>query len=131
MGILQSDKFSPFTFIGLGGSGANVVNAIAAKLHRHPNWSRIQTLCHFVAIDTNKHDLNTQKLIPEANRFLISSFDRVAYIERKRGKLELPEDPLVTQWAHPDYKFREGATPGAGQIRLGSSGTCPHPRALA
>jgi len=120
MGILQSDKFSPFIFIGLGGSGAKVVNAIASKLHRHPNWSRIQTLCHFVGIDTNKHDLNNQKLIPEANRFLISSFDRVAYIERKRGKYELPEDPMVTQWAHEDYKFREGATPGAGQIRVES-----------
>ena len=120
MGILQSDKFSPFIFIGLGGSGAKVVNAIASKLHRHPNWSRIQNLCHFVGIDTNKHDLNNQKLIPEANRFLISSFDRVAYIDRKRGKFELPEDPMVTQWAHPDYKFREGATPGAGQIRVES-----------
>jgi hypothetical protein len=120
MGILQSDKFSPFVFIGLGGSGASVVNAIAKKLQRHPNWSRIQNLCHFVAIDTNKHDLNNQKMIPEAGRFLISSFDRVSYIDRKRGKFELPEDPMVTQWAHPDYKFREGATPGAGQIRVES-----------
>ena len=120
MGILQSDRFSPFIFIGLGGSGAKVVNAISGKLQRHPNWSRIQTLCHFVGVDTNKHDLNAMKGIPEANRFLISSFDRVAYIERKRGHLELPEDPMVTQWAHPDYKFREGATPGAGQIRVES-----------
>jgi len=120
MGILQSDKFSPFIFIGLGGSGASVVNAIAGKLQRHPNWGRIQPLCHFVAVDTNKHDLNNQKRIPEAGRFLISSFDRVSYIERKRGKFELPEDEMVTQWAHDDYKFREGATPGAGQIRVES-----------
>ena len=96
MGILQSDKFSPFIFIGLGGSGAKVVNAIAGKLHRHPNWSRIQTLCHFVGIDTNKHDLNTQKLIPESNRFLISSFERSLEKFKKNADLFFVPPPRMS-----------------------------------
>ena len=120
MGILQSEKFSPFIFIGLGGSGNKVVDRIARKLRNHPYYDRIQDLVHFVAIDTNKHDLNRNRNIPEQNHFLISSFDRTAYVDRKRGKFELAEDELVTQWVHPDYKFRDSTGGGAGQIRIES-----------
>ena len=120
MGILKSEKFSPFIFIGLGGSGNKVVDRIAMKLSAHPFWDRIRTLVHFVAIDTNKHDLGRLQHIPERNHFLISSFDRTTYVDRKRGNRELSEDEMVTQWVPPDYSFREGATPGAGQIRIES-----------
>ncbi len=120
MGILKSEKFSPFIFIGLGGSGNKVVDRIAQKLESHPFWDRIRSLVHFVAVDTNKHDLGRIKHVPERNHFLISSFDRTTYIDRKRGNRELAEDEMVTQWVPPDYSFREGATPGAGQIRIES-----------
>ncbi len=120
MGILKSEKFSPFIFIGLGGSGNKVVDRIAQKLESHPFWDRIRSLVHFVAVDTNKHDLGRLRHIPERNHFLISSFDRSTYIDRKRGNRELAEDEMVTQWVPPDYTFREGATPGAGQIRIES-----------
>ena len=120
MGILTSDRFSPFIFVGLGGSGNKVVDRIARKLHAHPDWHRIQGLAHFVAVDTNKHDLSRLEQIPARNHFLISSFDRTSYVSRKRGEQELPADEMVTQWVPPDYKFREGATPGAGQIRIES-----------
>jgi len=120
MGILTSDRFSPFIFVGLGGSGNKVVDRIARKLHAHPDWHRIQGLVHFVAIDTNKHDLSRLEQVPARNHFLISSFDRSSYVSRKRGEQELPADPMVTQWVPPDYKFRDGSTPGAGQIRIES-----------
>src|SRR5579871_5032064 len=120
MGILSADRFSPTLFVGLGGSGSRIVNAIAGKLKRHPNWNRFRDLIHAVCIDTNKADLAAQKSVPEANRFLVSSFDRRAYVARKRGKQELREDKMVTQWVHPDYQFREAQGAGAGQIRVES-----------
>lgn len=120
MGLLKKDKFSPFLFMGLGGSGGKIVNAMAAKLTRHPNWARIRELCHFVVIDTNKADLNQHTFIPASNRFLISSFDRRSYIARKRGTQELDRDTMVTQWVHDDYQFRSAQGAGAGQIRVES-----------
>ncbi|MSP17132.1 MAG: hypothetical protein EXR73_11100 [Myxococcales bacterium] len=120
MGILRADRFSPTLFIGLGGSGSRVVNAIAGKLRRHPNWGRFRDLIHTVCIDTNKADLHAQKNVPDTNRFLISAFDRRAYVERKRGRQELREDRMLTQWVHPDYQFRDAQGAGAGQIRVES-----------
>lgn len=120
MGLLKTDKFKPTLFVGLGGNGGKTVNLLAAKLRRHPHWDRIRTMTHFVAIDTNKDDLDKQKNIPPDCRFLVSAFDRRAYITRKRGLAELPEDKLVTQWVHPDYQFRGAQGAGAGQIRIES-----------
>lgn len=120
MSILDNERFSPTIFLGLGGSGGKVVNALAGKLRRHPNFARFKELIHFAAIDTNKADLNAQGNIPDANRFLVSSFDRRSYIKRKRGQAELPEDPMVTQWVHDNYQFRDTQGAGAGQIRVES-----------
>lgn len=120
MSLLDSERFSPTIFLGLGGSGSKVVNALAGKLRRHPNFARFRELIHFVAIDTNKADLNAQGNIPDANRFLVSSFDRRAYVRRKRGEAELTEDPMVTQWVHDGYQFRDTQGAGAGQIRVES-----------
>lgn len=120
MGLLKTDKFKPTLFVGLGGNGGKTVNLLATKLRRHPHWDRIRTMTHFVAIDTNKDDLDKQKNISPDCRFLVSAFDRRAYVTRKRGQGELPEDKLVTQWIHPDYQFRGAQGAGAGQIRIES-----------
>jgi hypothetical protein len=120
MGLLTADKYKPTLFVGLGGNGGKIVNLLASKLRRHPHWTRIQSMTHFLVIDTNKDDLDKLRFVPPDCRFLISSFDRRAYVERKRGRGELPIDPLVTQWVHPDYTFRAAQGAGAGQIRLES-----------
>jgi len=114
MGLLNTNKFKPTLFVGLGGNGGKVVNLLAAKIKRHPHWQRVRLLTHFVGIDTNKDDLEKLQSIPADCRFLVSSFDRRAYIARKRGQRELPEDKLVTQWVHPDYEFRAAQGAGAG-----------------
>jgi hypothetical protein len=120
MGLLAGDKFSPTLFIGLGGAGSRVVNLLADKLTRHPQWSRLSDLTHFCVIDTNKDDLYKNHAVKPDARFLVSAFDRRAYVKRKRGELELPEDVNLTQWVHPDYDFRATQGAGAGQIRVES-----------
>ncbi|MEN9799126.1 MAG: hypothetical protein RL653_2822 [Pseudomonadota bacterium] len=120
MGLLTTDKFNPTLFVGLGGNGGKIVQLMAARLRRHPNWDRVRSLCHFLAVDTNKDDLDKLKDVPAENRFLVSSFDQRAYVERKRGKAELPEDTLLTQWVPHDYAFRAAQGAGAGQIRMES-----------
>ena len=120
MGLLTGEKFSPTLFVGLGGAGSRVVNLLADKLERHPQWSRLKDLTHFCVIDTNKDDLYRNHAVKPDARFLVSAFDRRAYIQRKRGLLELPEDPNLTQWVHGDYDFRATQGAGAGQIRVES-----------
>jgi hypothetical protein len=120
MAILNSQRFSPTLFIGLGGSGGKVVDVLAAKLTRHPQFPRFQDLIHFVVLDTNKADLSLMKHVPQANRFLLSAFDRRAYVARKRGQRELVEDEFATAWIHDNYQFRETQGAGAGQIRVES-----------
>jgi hypothetical protein len=120
MGLLKTDKFKPTLFVGLGGNGGKIVNLLGGKLRRHPHWERIRPMTHFLAIDTNKDDLDKLKNVSADCRFLVSAFDRRAYVARKRGQGELPEDPLVTQWVHPDYQFRGAQGAGAGQIRIES-----------
>ena len=120
MGLLATEKFNPTLFVGLGGNGGKIVQILAARLRRHPNWDRIRSMTHFVTIDTNKDDLDKLKDVPVENRFLISSFDARAYIERKRGERELQADPLVTQWVPSQYQFRSTQGAGAGQIRMES-----------
>src|SRR5690606_19974849 len=106
MGILRADRISPTIFLGLGGSGSKAVNLLAGKIRRHPNYGRFKDLIHAVAIDTNKNDLMVMKNVPDSNRFLVSAFDRRAYVARKRGQQELVEDRMLTQWVHPTYAFR-------------------------
>lgn len=120
MGLLDADRFSPILFIGLGGAGSRTVDLLAAKIRRHPLRDRLADLAHFVAIDTNKDDLARNRNIEPDCRFLISAFDRRAYVKRKRGLAELPEDPMITGWVHPDYDFRDARGAGAGQIRVES-----------
>jgi len=120
MGVLASNTFKPTLFLGLGGNGGKIVNLLAERLRRHPHWSRISSMTHFLAIDTNKDDLDKLRAIPAETRFLISAFDARSYVERKKGERELAEDPLVTQWIPDDYAFRSTQGSGAGQIRMES-----------
>lgn len=120
MATITAEKFKPTLFIGLGGNGGKIVNILAGKLRRHPNWSRIDQLTHFIAIDTNKDDLDKATKIPAENRYLVSAFDRQAYVASKRGEAHLDADPLVTQWIPTWYRFRSAQGAGAGQIRLES-----------
>ncbi len=120
MGILHGDKFTPVLFIGLGGNGGKILDQLAGRLRAHPMWERIAPLTHFVAIDTNKHDLDARRNIRPDCRFLVSNFDAEAYVRRKQGKAELDEDTLLTQWWPDWYAPRPGMSPGAGQIRIES-----------
>ncbi len=120
MGILAGEKFQPALFVGLGGNGGKIVNQLAGRLKRHPNWDRIAPTTHFLVIDTNKHDLDDQREVRPDCRFLVSNFDARTYVERKQGKHELDEDELLTQWWPEDYVPRPGMSPGAGQIRIES-----------
>ncbi len=120
MGLISSDKFKPCLFVGLGGNGGKIVNQLAGRLRRHPHWDRIRELTHFLVIDTNKDDLDKQRDVPPDCHFLVSSFDNAAYVNRKRGLAQMPEDTLVTQWIPDDYRFRSTQGSGAGQIRMES-----------
>lgn len=120
MGMLAGEKFKPALFVGLGGNGGKIVNQLAERLARHPHWERIAPLTHFLAIDTNKNDLDTLRGLRPDCRFLISNFDARSYVERKQGRHELEEDRGFTQWWPPEYAPRAGMSPGAGQIRIES-----------
>ncbi len=111
---------SPTFFIGLGGSGSDVVNRISQKLRARWNWDQMSDLVHFFAFDTNTHDLKNQESIPRENRILISDFDKRAYVTQKRGEGHTDEDEFLTQWVHDWYEFRGTRGAGAGQIRIES-----------
>lgn len=120
MGLIAKDKFKPILFVGLGGNGGKIVDLMARKLRRHPHWARIAPMTSFLAIDTNMDDLQKLSAVPQECRFMVSAFDRRAYVARKRGLMEQPEDALVTQWVPRDYQFRGAQGAGAGQIRIES-----------
>lgn len=118
--LVSFNQVAPTFFIGLGGSGSDVVNRIASKLKTRWNWHTQKDLIHFFAFDTNIHDLTRQEHIPRDNRILISDFDKRAYVEAKRGKGHQDRDSFVTQWVHDWYEFRGTRGAGAGQIRIES-----------
>ncbi len=118
--LVTFNEVSPTFFVGLGGSGSDVVNRIAKKLQSRWNWHTLDELIHFFAFDTNTHDLSKQDAIPRENRILISDFDKRAYIDQKRGKDYQDEDEFLTQWVHDWYQFRGTRGAGAGQIRIES-----------
>jgi hypothetical protein len=122
VGLIASEKFKPVIFVGLGGNGGKIVNKLADRLKRHQHWDRINDLTHFVVIDTNKDDLDKHRDVSPDCRFLISSFDNAAYVQRKRGHAQFPADPMITQWIPPEevYGFRSTQGAGAGQIRMES-----------
>ena len=49
----------PTLFIGLGGIGSRIVDHIARRASRLPNWAaQLQGLTTFICMDTNVLDLN-------------------------------------------------------------------------
>jgi hypothetical protein len=118
--FFDTNSVAPSLFIGLGGSGSAIVDRIAHKLQQRWNWEQYRGLMHFFAIDTNVADLERVANVPPGNRLLISDVDKRAYVNQKRGKSHMPEDPYVTQWLPEWYDFRATRGSGAGQIRIES-----------
>lgn len=107
----------PNLFIGLGGIGSRIVDRIAGRAVRLPDWeSRLRPLTSFVTIDSVELDLHGLKHIPEANRLNIGGLDRVRVIESLRRL----EDPQILEWLGDDQPLLRGLKRGAGQIRIES-----------
>jgi hypothetical protein len=108
----------PTLFIGLGGTGSRIVNRIAERGARLPNWdAQLKDLTGFFVLDTNQNDqdrLSTE--LPTTSRVLIGAVDKRAIVDsyRRAG------DRRVSQWLDPRYTPREGINPGAGQVRVES-----------
>ena len=114
-GPIEPQSLYPHIFIGLGGSGSRVIDRIAGRLERLPQWeTKMQGLFHFLAIDTNDFDLKDLAYVPPENRFGIQVQDKKGLVERMRKS----SDQRVLRWLDPAYRPREGQNPGAGQIRL-------------
>jgi len=104
-------------FVGLGGVGSRIVDMIAARAARLPNWEgQLESLTSFVSIDTNQLDQTQLKYIPSGNRIQIGAFDKRAIIAGYRAS----KNEQALQWLDPGYQPREGIKPGAGQIRVES-----------
>jgi len=107
----------PTLFIGAGGTGSRIVDRIAARAQRLPNWeSQLRPLTHFVSVDTNELDQHKLRSIPEGNRINIAAFDKAKAIDNFRRS----KDPQALQWLDRGYQPRPGFKPGAGQIRVES-----------
>jgi len=108
---------SPAMFIGVGGSGSRIVDRIAGRAARLPNWeSQLRPLTSFLSIDTNELDQHKLRHVPEGNRINIAAFDKARVIEHFRRSKE----PQALQWLDRSYQPRPGFKPGAGQIRVES-----------
>jgi hypothetical protein len=107
----------PKLFVGLGGVGSRIVNRIAQRAMRLPNWSaQLKPLTSFVAIDTNQLDLDKLQQIPQGHRIHIGGFDKAQVIQNFRDD----RNHQALQWLPSNYQPRPGIKPGAGQIRLES-----------
>ncbi|HEV7506939.1 MAG TPA: tubulin-like doman-containing protein [Thermoanaerobaculia bacterium] len=107
----------PTMFVGMGGTGSRIVDRIAARAERLPNWeSQLQPLTHFVSVDTNELDQNKLIHIPPGNRLNIAAFDKARVIDGYRRS----KDEQALQWLDQGYQPRPGYKPGAGQIRVES-----------
>ena len=107
----------PTMLVGLGGVGSSIVDRIAARAERLPNWdSQLRPLTTFVSIDTNELDQHDLRYIPDGNRINISAFDKAKAIDYFRRS----KDPQALQWLDRAYQPRPGFKPGAGQIRVSS-----------
>ena len=107
----------PTMFLGLGGTGSRIVDRIAARAERLPNWeSQLRPLTHFVSLDTSEVDQHKLTNIPPGNRLNIAAFDKTQVIEGFRRS----QDPQALQWLDRGYQPRPGFKPGTGQIRVES-----------
>jgi len=107
----------PTMFLGMGGTGSRIVDRIASRAARLPNWeSQLRPLTHFVSVDTNELDQHKLAHIPPGNRLNIAAFDKARVIDGFRRS----KDEQALQWLDRGYQPRPGFKPGAGQIRVES-----------
>jgi hypothetical protein len=107
----------PTLFVGLGGVGSRIVDRIAARAARLPNWGQqLAGLNAFLSIDTNELDQHKLERIPAGNRINIAAFDKAKVVEYLRRS----KDAQTSDWLDASYQPRPGFKPGAGQIRLES-----------
>ncbi|HKI06084.1 MAG TPA: tubulin-like doman-containing protein [Thermoanaerobaculia bacterium] len=107
----------PTMFLGMGGTGSRIVDRIAARAAKLPNWeSQLRPLTHFVSVDTNELDQHKLAHVPAGNRLNIAAFDKARVIEGFRRS----KDEQALQWLDKGYQPRPGFKPGAGQIRVES-----------
>lgn len=107
----------PTMFLGMGGTGSRIVDRIAARAARLPNWeSQLRPLTQFVAVDTNELDQHKLAHVPPGNRLNIAAFDKARVIDGFRRS----QDQQALQWLDRAYQPRPGFKPGAGQIRVES-----------
>jgi hypothetical protein len=108
----------PTLFVGLGGVGSRIVDRIANRATRLPNWEQqLRDLTSFFVIDTNINDQNELSSdVPRGNRELIGAVDKREVVRAFRAS----QDVRVLEWLDPNYDPREGLNPGAGQIRIES-----------
>ncbi len=107
----------PSIFIGLGGTGSRIVDRIATRAMGLPHWeSHLSSLTQFVSIDTSSSDQKLLNKIPEANRILISAFDKQRAVQNYRDSGNVK----ALHWLDGNYTPRPGVTDGAGQIRVES-----------
>ena len=75
----------PAMLIGLGGVGSRIVDRMAARAKRLPNWeSQLRPLVSFMSVDTNELDQHKLTHVPPGNRFNIAAFDKAKAIEHYR-----------------------------------------------
>jgi hypothetical protein len=107
----------PALFIGIGGAGSRIVDRLAGRAARLPNWeSQLRPLTSFVTIDTNELDQHRLRHVPEGNRLNIAGFEKDKVLEKYRRS----QDAQALQWIDRGYQPRPGFKPGAGQIRVES-----------
>ena len=101
----QVGSIVPTIFIGLGGTGSKIVDRIAMRASRLPNWeTHLRPLNSFITIDTNELDQKALRNVPGGNRINISSFDKVNALTGFRKS----EDAKVKQFIDEGYKPRPG-----------------------
>ena len=88
----------PTMFLGMGGTGSRIVDRIASRAARLPNWeSQLRPLTHFVSVDTNELDQHKLAHIPPGNRLNIAAFDPFATL--------IPIARSAGAWVHIDGAF--------------------------
>lgn len=113
----QQGTITPTMFIGLGGIGSRIVDRIADRASRLPNWeAQLRELTTFVSIDTNKIDLDDLKSVPSGSRIHIGAVDKQQIVDNYRKS----NNKQALQWIDRNYRPRKGEKPGAGQIRVES-----------
>lgn len=112
------EKYVPAIFIGIGGTGTNVVSAVREKVvhkvrrERAEDWRDIvDNVFQFIVIDTTSKGAEALG-IPADNYFNIAGFDGTETVNVYERR-----DPYFKKWWYPGYRSRY-LDAGAGAIRI-------------